>query len=288
MAFASGWKRRAPVLGAMVGAAVAIAACGGDGDEAKTLSIDASGSRAKPTLKAPATAEAGLTEITLTNDSPGPVDAQLLRVEGNHSPQQVVQEGLSAAISGKPFPSWFFAGGGVGSIGPDESATAQEVLQPGTYYVVNTEADGRPDVKSLPAIKVTGEESDAELPGTDATVTAIDYGFETEGELKVGENEITFANTGGQPHHIIATQLVKGATAKQAEQFLKTEKGKPPFAGGPDDSPTTAVVEGGESQVITLDLPKPGKYALYCFITDRQGGPPHVFKGMVDEAEVSG
>ena len=35
----------------------------------------------------------------------------------------------------------------------------------------------------------------------------------------------------------------------------------------------------------TLDL-EPGRYVLYCFITDREGGPPHAFKGMIDEVEV--
>ena len=30
----------------------------------------------------------------------------------------------------------------------------------------------------------------------------------------------------------------------------------------------------------------PGRYAAYCFITDRDGGKPHALKGMVDEFEV--
>ena len=46
------------------------------------------------------------------------------------------------------------------------------------------------------------------------------------------------------------------------------------------------MLEGGESQLVTLNL-KPGKYVLYCFISDRQGGPPHALQGMVDEVEVS-
>ena len=45
------------------------------------------------------------------------------------------------------------------------------------------------------------------------------------------------------------------------------------------------MLEGGEGQLVTLDL-KPGRYVLFCFITDRQGGPPHALKGMVDEVEV--
>ena len=45
------------------------------------------------------------------------------------------------------------------------------------------------------------------------------------------------------------------------------------------------MIEGGETQLIDLDL-KPGRYALFCLITDRLGGPPHALKGMVDEFEI--
>ena len=36
---------------------------------------------------------------------------------------------------------------------------------------------------------------------------------------------------------------------------------------------------------ITLDL-KPGRYAFYCFVSDREGGKPHALKGMVEEFKV--
>jgi hypothetical protein len=45
------------------------------------------------------------------------------------------------------------------------------------------------------------------------------------------------------------------------------------------------VIEGGETQLVELDL-EPGSYAMMCFISDRQGGPPHAVKGMVDELVV--
>ncbi len=45
------------------------------------------------------------------------------------------------------------------------------------------------------------------------------------------------------------------------------------------------MLEGGEAQLVTLDL-EPGRYVLFCFISDRQGGQPHALKGMVDEVEV--
>jgi hypothetical protein len=46
------------------------------------------------------------------------------------------------------------------------------------------------------------------------------------------------------------------------------------------------VAEGGLKQVVELELPKAGKYALICFVADRRGGPPHAAKGMVSEVAV--
>jgi hypothetical protein len=48
----------------------------------------------------------------------------------------------------------------------------------------------------------------------------------------------------------------------------------------------TARIEGGTKQITELDLDKPGKYALLCFVSDRRGGPPHVAQGMIAEATV--
>ena len=45
------------------------------------------------------------------------------------------------------------------------------------------------------------------------------------------------------------------------------------------------MIEGGESQLVEMDL-EPGRYVMLCFISDRQGGPPHALKGMVDEVEI--
>jgi hypothetical protein len=39
-------------------------------------------------------------------------------------------------------------------------------------------------------------------------------------------------------------------------------------------------------QSVELDL-KPGRYVLLCFVPDREGGPPHVAKGMISDAEVA-
>ena len=260
-------------------AAMALVACG-DSEDSQELSYTIETKGKTTTVTAPETAEAGLTEITLTNDTDSEADLQLIRVEGDHTPEEVI-EGLGKAVQGQPFPDWFFAGGGVGLLQPGESATVTQVLQPGDYYAFNT-SGGLPDAKAAWMTEVTGEESDEEIEGGEAIVEAAEYVFNTE-TLPSGKTEIAFDNIGAQPHHLIASKIKGDATADDVEKFFKTEKGAPPLE--EKGTKSTAVLEGGEGQLVTLDL-EPGRYVLYCFISDRDGGPPHAFKGMVDEIEV--
>lgn len=261
-------------------AATGLAACGDDGGSAQTLTFNV----AEKSITGPTSADPGTAEITLTNDGKNEADLQLIRVEGEHSAAEVIQV-LDGAMRGKALPDWFFAGGGVAVTQASESQTVTQVLEPGTYYAFNTGVDAPPDPGSVPAVEVTGDPSDDELSDTDATVRTIDYGFETEGELQVGENEITFENAGAEPHHVIAQPIAEGKTIEDVRAFLRDEQGRPPL----DESglAETAVLDGGGSQIVTLDLKQPGQYAMLCFISDREGGPPHsIGEGMLGEVEV--
>lgn len=261
-------------------AAIGFAACG-DSEDTQSLTFTLSGDGKDAKTSGPSSAETGLAEITLKNDRKGEGDLQLIRVEGDHSAEEVTK-GLEAAMQGKPFPDWFFAGGGIGTTAGGKSQTVTQVLEPGTYYAFNTEgSQSRSDPASVPAMKVTGEASDETLEAGE-TVDAFEYGFKAE-QLTSGKTEVAFENTGTQPHHLLAAPLTGESTAEDVEQAFKSEKGKPPF--DEKNFQSTAVLEGGEGQLVTLDL-KPGRYVFFCFITDRQGGPPHALKGMVDEVEV--
>ncbi len=256
-------------------AALALVACGDDEAQELTFTLSKQGK-----VAGPSSAETGLAEITLENESGGEGDMQLIRVEGEHSTEEAI-EGLEKAMKGQAFPKWFFGGGGVGTLPAGESATVTQVLKPGTYYGIDTEG-GKPTAGAIAVVDVTGDQSDEEIEEGDGTVTAVEYSFETD-ELPSGEVEIDFENGGAQPHHLIAAPLKGNATAADVEQAIKSEKGQPPIE--EEGTRNTAVLEGGEGQLVTLDL-KPGRYALLCFISDRQGGPPHALKGMVDEVEV--
>jgi len=250
---------------------------GGGGNGAvpgQTLTITATGPNE---LQAPDSAETGATSIVFENNSDEPLSLQMARVEGDHSAAEVA-EVVESAMRGGPLPDWFFLGGGTPETAPGKSQTAIQVLHPGTYYAV----DGATDTGV--AIKVEGEESDDELPEGTATVTASEYTFKAEG-LKKGTNQVLFDNVGAQPHHLVAFPINEGSTIADIRKFVQQGgQGQPPVdeaAGG-----ETAILEGGDSQVVQLDLKKSGDYVLLCFISDREGGPPHAVKGMIASTQV--
>jgi hypothetical protein len=253
-------------------ATFALAACGDSEDDAQEIKVELKGDGK---FSAPTSAEPGEAEFTFKNGTKDEAEMQLLRVEGTHDADDVLTA-LGAVQKGKPFPDWFFAAGGLSAVEGGETKTVTQILQPGTYYTANLE--GKPDPSTFAEIKVSGEADDAALE-SDKTVTAAEYQFEADG-LEAGENEIAFENVGAQPHHLIVAPIKKGATIDDVKSAIKSGKEEPPLdeKGGTN----TAVIEGGETQLVELDL-EPGTYAMMCFITDRQGGPPHAVKGMVDE-----
>lgn len=273
-------RRVATCIAVAALAPAALVACGED-EEAQNLNFTLTTEGEEARISGPQRAEAGLAQITLENDADREGELQLIRVEGDRTSEDVI-EVLNGVVEGETFPDWFFAGGGVSGVPGGESATVTQALEPGTYFAIDLEGEGPPEAENVPAIEVTGAASDEEVEA-DVTISAVDYGFEAE-TLPAGRTEIVFENDGAQPHHLLASRLVGDSTAEDVEQFFKTEKGEPaPLR--EEGTLTTAVLEGGESQALTMDL-EPGRYALYCFISDREGGEPHVFKGMVDEVEV--
>jgi len=292
-------SRHFPAFLAAAALCIVPAACGDDDDSASgdkgapeytTMTFTTSDpSKGKVVIEGPDTGKAGLVEITLFNTGKGPHDAQILRVEGDRTAEEVISSSVDSE-EGAPIPEWITDGGGLGAVPPGKSAIVKQVLEPGTYFLLDTEsAQGSEQVNArkggVAQFEVTGEPGDAELPETEASITAEDFSFETEG-IKAGKNTLTFENDGEQLHHVIAMPFAKGATLADVKKAFASEEepqGPPPVDF--EKGVSTAVIDGGQSQVVDLDFQK-GKYALVCFITNREGGPPHVAMGMIDELDV--
>ncbi len=282
--------RRAGLILLAVLACAGLTACGDDDDggggDGGTTAADTAPAQLTIALTGRALTvdgepEAGLTEIAFRNDGRGEHEAQLIRVDGDRSEAEVLRQ-FAATGEGRPTPDWLRAAGGAGPAAAGEEVSSTQVLEPGTYYAIDTAGGRRPAYASF---EVTGEASDAELPAADATVTAEDFSFEATG-LRAGTNEVTFDNAGREIHHVIAFPLAEGRTADDFRRFVATDGrggGPPPvdFEGGASSS----AFDGGTSGNVTLRLRR-GNYVLVCFISNRAGGPPHALIGMIDEVTV--
>lgn len=271
-------------LSAPVAVLCVLAGCGqgGSSAESEPLDLELTESGGKASYSgAPREVPAGLARISLKNEGKGPHDAQLVRVDGERSIQEVVQV-IAGSQQGGPIPEWLHPAGGVGTAGPGQTATAVQPLEEGTHHILDTSSQD-PSKGAQTTFEVTGGGGDVEPPDAPATVTASEYKFETSG-LKPGQNRVRFENAGQEPHHVIMGPIKRGKTIDDVREFARTEKGEDPLEGD-EKFVGTSVLEGGMSQVVDFKLQK-GKYAALCFITDRKGGPPHVAKGMVMEVDV--
>jgi plastocyanin len=278
-----------PRLGLLVAlgvTAAGVAACGDDDKDSKeaskpttlAVSVDQAGK-----VTSPKTIEGGVVTLRYTNNAKTPYSLQMVRVTGDKTAADVLKIVNSESA---PIPTWLTDGGGIGSVKPGATGTTTQELPAGKWFLIpGTDDEEKAPKPQTPELEVTGGESGGALPKTDAKISAFEYGFNTSG-LKSGNNTVEFANNGKQLHHVVALPMVPGKTLAQAKTFLTSEnaKGQPPvdFENGVE----TTVIDGGQKQVVTLNL-KSGKYALVCFITDRSGGAPHVNKGMIAEATVS-
>jgi hypothetical protein len=295
---------RPRVLALLAASTLLAAACGGNGGDSQggqattppqptKVSITASASGQQVKFEVPAQIRPGATELTLVNNLKEPAEFQLVRLDEGHT----LAEFLPALEQeGAPTPAWLHAAGGVGQTPPGGRRSTVVNLEAGGYDFFSTasaEQEGaQPQFKrgGQGSFEVTGEATGAQLPTTTAQITAkelgaTNYQFEISG-LKPGTNQVTFANSGGQLHHVVSAKLNQGATFEQAKQFFTTEdyKGKPPVDVQSFDA--VAVLDTGGRQVDTFNL-EDGTYVFACFITDRAGGPPHAIKAnMLQEVKV--
>lgn len=293
-----GLTRKGRAVAAFAGLAVACLApgCGSDdgdgaGERETRVRIEiADSGPSQVRMRAPREVPAGPVEIELRNRGDTPHDAQLLRVDGDESENDVV--GMLEAGDPDPKPRWLHPSGGVAPVPPGERATVRQVLAPGTYYVVDTQerqgTGGGALVNAakggLARIEVTGETS-AELPPTDATIVAREYGYDVEG-IVAGTNTVKFRNAGGEFHQAVAFRLEPGVDFRAARRAVLDRERETGWV--PVDEPAgqaTTVLEGGGELITELTF-RPGRYLLLCFVSDRVGGGAQWHVGMRARVDV--
>jgi hypothetical protein len=257
-----------------------IAGCGDDDEEAvaseaAVAAFELSGSGQGPKMSGPRSVEAGAVQVDFKNSTKDDAGVTLVRVEGGHPAAQAVRAGQAWGEGDRSLPDWVRFVGGISSVRSGGTSTSVQSLPQGNYAAVDI------NTSAVAPFEVTGD-GDGELPGTNARVEARDYSFEASG-LEAGKGRVLFTNTGKEPHFALMTPIKPGNTLADVRKSLETEEGEPPII--LEKTVSTGVLDGGESQVVDLELVK-GKYAFVCFVADRKGGPPHAFKGMVSEGVV--
>jgi len=237
-----------------------------------TITVDDTGPQ-RFAYRAARSVRGGLVEIRLRNISDAPRKAQLWRISGDHT--------LAEALKVRhPQPDWLRTAGGVSLTAPHSTSRTLQSLPPGRYYVAATlEEPG-----SVAAFTVTGAAQAPQPPRAPARVEAIDFAFRASG-LRAGRNSVDFDNTGTQPHHAFFVPMRSGAGLADVRAFFagRASNGPPPIDA--EGTRETVVLEGGERQVTQLDLAA-GRYALMCFVRNREGGKRHLDLGMINEVSV--
>lgn len=248
-----------------------------------SLSIAQQGKAA--TFTAPASIQGGLVTATLANHSKAPRSAQFFLLQGNHTGAQVYK--ILGGNSNKT-PNWLHAAGGVAQVAPGQTGSATVKLEPGHYVVGDLPGNGPPS-GPLPSTDLTvtaGAPGNAALPTTATTITAANpskdhYKWEVSGPLTHGVNRVTFVSKGKSAIHLILATRLNGNPS--SAQLLKglASNGPPPAFIDQTSFTSTAVLDGGRSDVTELTFSKPGRYVLFCPLTDRDGGKEHFKEGMI-------
>jgi len=267
---------------------------GGSGGGPTALVVETTDPNAKKVaMQAPASIEPGPVRMTLVNRGDTLHDAQLFKVDGGHDGADIVNEVLEA-VDGSPKPRWMHPAGGVAPVPPGQSATTSQALEPGTYYIADTQE--RPDGGrqtngargGIAKLEVSGEPTGGKLPKAQGIVTATEgKGFITR-NLEVGRNRVLFRNGGRELHQAVALPIDPGAKSLVAGARAAIGR-RSDTAWVPVDvegSRATVALESGREQVTELTLER-RPYVLVCFLSDRKGGIPHAFEGMASLLDLS-
>lgn len=272
----------------VAGAALAFAVAGcqhttpeqpahGTGVQPKAFLINGAGTAKRLSLQIPDSIRAGITSIVFQNDAQGKHQLQFARVDGQHSDNAALKAATAWLSKGKPLPSWIHPAGGTPVTPSGTRSNAVEVIPQGHYIVADTAPAAPPKVSAT--FEATGTTEGA-LQGAPARIRTYEYGFKPIG-LTIGTRYL-IDNVGKQPHFVEAAPLKPGQTLADVKKSLKSG-GKSPVNEGA--AVRTPILDGHTRELIDLNL-KHGRYALLCFVPDRQGGKPHAFKGMIGVANV--
>jgi hypothetical protein len=235
-------------------------------------------------FQAPAQATAGLTLLTIENQSSSDASVTLAGPKEGQTMDEMMQMVATPSPQG-PFPPIFYEIKLTG--GPTaKSGETKQVL------INLTEGDWAAfgEANQAPAlITVTAAEGAAPAePTADLTIETKEFDFPgLPDQIAAGDHLMKVTNTGEQPHIVIISTAPEGLTTVDYINFLSAlMSGTPPAQVSPaiDESAFQDVdgleaLSSGMTAWIPLHL-EPGTYVAACFIGDKDTGVPHAAEGM--------
>ena len=277
-------RRMSVVLAA---SALLLASCAQDEQAAQdrevaTMAIEA----ADYTFRgAPATAESGEVEITLTNTGTEPHQAQLFKVNEGVEIGQLVEEGKvpEAERNFSEFGTW---AGGPNAVDAGETQVSVAQLEAGNYaffcQVPDAKGQAHLALGMVAPLEVTQADDEAEGPSADFSSSAEDFAFELPEQWT---GTIAFENRGEQAHELQVIGVAEGKTPEDVEAWFKAAPG----TAGPPAWTTgggLAAIEPGDTGSFVADI-EPGTYFAMCFVADPEKKAPHFALGMMQRFEVA-
>ena len=229
-------------------------------------------------FNAPDTIPAGRTTFRLVNQGKELHHASLVWL-GDGKTIADFGAALQAAMKNHgPPPAWASFAGGPNAVTPGDTASATQLLEPGSYVLVCwiPTIDGTPHTMKgmMRAIVVIGaataRPAEPAEPAPDVVVTLNDYDFQFARPLTAGRRTIRVENAGPQAHEIVITALPSGKTLQDFVAWEKGgEKGPLPtgrWLGG------VATLDAGAHAQFTATF-QPGNYLLLWLLARREGRP---------------
>jgi uncharacterized cupredoxin-like copper-binding protein len=143
------------------------------------------------------------------------------------------------------------------------------------------------DEPGASAPEETSTSSATEPEAKAVAITAKDYAFEAPDSIEGGLIEISFTNTGQEPHFAGLAKVAEGKTFDDAKAVLTAPPSGAPPSGPPpfEEYAGAATMNPGAKGNATFNVPA-GTYALFCALPSPDG-VPHTSKGMIQPLTVT-
>ena len=233
-------------------------------------------------FSAPDTVPAGVVTLRLVNGGHEPHQAGVVRIDGPRTPAEI-----AAGLESSNPPAWMAFVGGPDAVNGGDTASATQLLAPGTYILVCflPSPDGTMHLEKgmIRTLVVRGAEP-AQPPvlAGDDTLTLADYSFSLAHPLRPGTHTIYVVNNGPQLHEVMVMSLPPGKAVRDLVRWSAHWMPGPlparPLGG-------IVTLDSGKAAALTVTLAR-GTYVLVCFIPDKHDSKSHLLHGMVKEIAV--